>query len=321
MHQPTDTHRTAKDLSPEELAEYSRRLDEHFKNRKVDEALLQRAWQTAHQVANMLYEDFGATQVAVFGSLAERDWFSKGSDIDIAVWGLSGDTYLDALWKTVGFSSEFKIDLVNFGETKGRFRKRLQTQAILIQKEKIDFTILENTAWQISLSTKRKETYKVNKRKLLTRITDEREKIGHVAKEIRESLQDIDEVPVKYRKGQEALLAQNVVNFYTGLENIFKRIAQDIDMHIPTDDGWHKDLLQQMVSSHGLRPPVISQKIYVSLNRILKFRHRFRNIYVFELNTKKVLKNAKRVHEIFENLSTELDVFITCLEKQKSDEN
>jgi predicted nucleotidyltransferase len=321
MPQPADTHRTAKDLSPEELEEYSRRLDEHFKNRKVDEALLQRAWHTAHQVANMLYEDFGATQVAVFGSLAERDWFSKGSDIDIAVWGLSGDTYLDALWKTVGFSSEFKIDLVNFGETKGRFRKRLQTQAILIQKEKIDFTILENTAWQISLSTKRKETYKVNKRKLLTRITDEREKIGRVVKEIRESLQDIDEVPVKYRKGQEALLAQNVVNFYTGLENIFKRIAQDIDMHIPTDDGWHKDLLQQMVSSHGLRPPVISQKIYVSLNRILKFRHRFRNIYVFELNTKKVLETAKRVHEIFDNLSTELDMFITCLEKQKSDED
>ena len=39
-----------------------------FQNRKVDHALLQRAWQTAHQVATMLYEDFGATQVAVFGS-------------------------------------------------------------------------------------------------------------------------------------------------------------------------------------------------------------------------------------------------------------
>ena len=41
MHHPTDTHRTAKDLSPEELAEYSRRLNQQFQNRKVDEALLQ----------------------------------------------------------------------------------------------------------------------------------------------------------------------------------------------------------------------------------------------------------------------------------------
>ncbi len=40
MHHPTDTHRTAKDLSPEELAEYNRRLDQHLRNREVDEALL-----------------------------------------------------------------------------------------------------------------------------------------------------------------------------------------------------------------------------------------------------------------------------------------
>ena len=62
MHHPTDTHRTAKDLSPEELAEYSRQLDQHFQNREVDEGLLQRAWQTAHRVAAMLNEDFGATK-------------------------------------------------------------------------------------------------------------------------------------------------------------------------------------------------------------------------------------------------------------------
>ena len=59
MHPPTEDHRTAKDLSPEELAEYRRKLDLQFQNRKIDEALLQRAWQTAHQVAAMLYEDFG----------------------------------------------------------------------------------------------------------------------------------------------------------------------------------------------------------------------------------------------------------------------
>ena len=88
MHQPTAPHRTAKDLSPEELAEHRQRLDQHLQNRKVDEALLQRAWQTAHRVAAMLYKDFGATQVAVFGSLTKRESFSKWSDIDIAVWGI-----------------------------------------------------------------------------------------------------------------------------------------------------------------------------------------------------------------------------------------
>ena len=65
--------RTAKELSPEELKQYRLRLNQHFQNRDpVDEALLCRAWQIACQVAVMLYENFGATQVAVFGSLAER---------------------------------------------------------------------------------------------------------------------------------------------------------------------------------------------------------------------------------------------------------
>ena len=106
MHHPTDAHRTAKDLSPEKLAEYRRRLDQHLQNRKVDEALLQRAWQTAHRVATMLYEDFEATQVAVFGSLAGQKWFSKGSDIDIAVSGMPSDLYFRAVAQTIGFSQE-----------------------------------------------------------------------------------------------------------------------------------------------------------------------------------------------------------------------
>ena len=37
MPQPTDPHHTAKDLSPEELAQYRQRFDQHFKSRKVIE--------------------------------------------------------------------------------------------------------------------------------------------------------------------------------------------------------------------------------------------------------------------------------------------
>ena len=128
------THRTAKDLSPEELAQYRQRLDQQLQNRKVDEALLQRAWDTAHRVATMLYEDFGAARVAVFGSLAQGTCFSKSSDIDVVVWGLPGDTYLEALWEIRNFSREFKIDLVNFDSAKGRFRERIQSQAVSIQR-------------------------------------------------------------------------------------------------------------------------------------------------------------------------------------------
>ena len=134
MHQPTDTHSTAKDLSPEELAQYRQRLNQHLQNRKVDKALLQRAWQTAHRIAAMLYEDFEATQVAVFGSLAEPDTFSKGSDIDIAVWGIPSDKYFRAVWEAEVISRLFKLDLVDFESCKGLFRERIESQAVRIGK-------------------------------------------------------------------------------------------------------------------------------------------------------------------------------------------
>lgn len=175
MPQPTDTHRTTKDLSPEELAQYRQRLDQHLQNRKADEALLQRAWQTAHQVAAMLYEDFSATHVAVFGSLAGQKWFSKASDIDIAVWGLPGDTYLDALWETRNFSPEFKIDLVNFHSAKGRFRERIQSQAIPLQQGETDCGRFISECQKIRAETE--ATYgKMKNKELINRIADEEKK-------------------------------------------------------------------------------------------------------------------------------------------------
>ncbi len=134
MYRPTDTHCTEKHLSPEESAEYHKRLDQHLQNRKVDEGLLQRAWQTAHRVAAMLYKDFGATQVAVFGSLAERDWFSKWSDIDMAVWGIPDDKYLGAVAATSDTCRLFKVDLVDFENSKELFRVKIQSQLIPIEK-------------------------------------------------------------------------------------------------------------------------------------------------------------------------------------------
>ena len=313
MHQPTEDHRTAKDLSPEELAEYRRKLDQHFKNRKVDEALLQRAWQTAHQVAAMLYEDFGATQVAVFGSLAGQKWFSKGSDIDIAVWGLPGDTYLNALWETRNFSPEFKIDLVNFHSAKGRFRERIQSQAIRVQRGETDCS-------SQTIRTEREEMDdEMDNRELIERIADERGKIERTVEEIKVRLKKMEAASAEELTDLKDLVAMRLPVFYMGIENIFKRVAQEIDMDEPQGENWHKDLLQQMSTSRASRPSVVSEKTADALTLILKFRHRIRNIYVFELEIEKTVENAQQVCDIFDGLSTELDVFIEWLKQQESD--
>ena len=296
MHQPTDTHRTAKDLSPEELREYRLRLDEHFQNRKVDEALLQRAWHTAHRIAAMLYESFGAMKVAVFGSLAEQESFSKWSDIDIAVWGIPNDKYFRASSIASDISGLFKVDLVDFESSKGLFRERIQSQLIPIEKGIV---------------------YEMDRSALIQCISDERSKIEQTVGKIAERLEKIKTVPNEYREEIETTIAKNLVDCYRSVENIFKRIALDVDLRIPDGSRWHKELLAQMAEPQEERQPVISQETFELLQEYLEFRHVFNNIYGEELIYEKTEKNAKQVDELFNRFSEELEIFITFLEKQE----
>ena len=289
-----DTHHTTKDLSSEELAQYRQRLDQHFQNRKVDEALLQRAWHTVHQIAAMLYEDFNATQVAVFGSLAEPDAFAKWSDIDLAVWGIPSEKYFRAVWKAEEISGLFKIDLVDFESSKGLFRERIQRQLIPIEKGVI---------------------YKVDRSALIQRISDERNKIEGTIGKIAERLEKIKTAPVEYREEVETTIAKNLVDCYRGMENIFRRIVLDVDLRIPDGSMWYKELLAQMAEPRSERQPVISQETFERLQELLEFRHVFNNIYGEELVYEKTEKNAKQIDELFSNLSKELNAFIAYLEE------
>ena len=311
MHHPTDTHRTAKDLSPEELAEYSRRLNQHLRNREVDEALLQRAWHTAHRVAAMLYEDFGATQVAVFGSLAEQKWFSKGSDIDIAVWGLPGDTYLDALWETRNFSPEFKINLVNFHSAKGRFREQIQSQAVPIQRKET------NSHHEFNCVVKNELDPKAHKQRLGQHIAGNLTDTEQVVRKITQKFQKMQTAPAEYHDACKDALDLYLFRFYARLESIFRRIARYIDMNVMRGRGTHKDLLTQMAEARPLRPPLISRKSVIDLVPFLRFRYRFEHLYHFELTLKETVENAKRVRTVFDTVSEELNAFVAYLENEE----
>ncbi len=318
MYQPTDPHRTAKDLSPEELAVYRRQLNQHLQNRKVDEALLQRAWQTAHQVATMLYEDFGATQVAVFGSLAGQKWFSKGSDIDIAVWGMPSDLYFRAVAQTIGFSQEFRIDLVNFDNCKGQFRERIQNQAVPIQKNGICFDTTTAQDRQRTLIRK-EETNAVNQAELIQRISDGYTNVEDAVRRIGEALENIEDAPARYRRSIELEIARYLYDFYKQLENIFVRIAREVDRSLPAGEEWHKALLQQMAEPKPTRVSVLSQETCAELQDLLGFRHVFVYIYGAKLDYEQMLKNAERVNKVFPSVSKELNAFITYLENEEND--
>lgn len=307
---------TTSGMSPSELAECRENLKRQWENRQVDKELVQRAWETARRLAIVLYRDFGATKVAVFGSLTEPKRFRQNSDIDILVWGVSYDKCLDALWETKGLDPEFKIDIINFKSVDRLFRERILSEAIPIDKAGTDALTLVNASYR-----ENGETYRVNRDELIQRITDERKKIDRTIGSIMELLQEIEIATPHHRKFFEELTAKKLAEVYSGIERIFERIANEIDKQLPKGERWHTDLLTQMAERCPERPPIISEGTQQRLEQLLRFRHKVNNIYGDELIYEKAEEHAKSITELFTTVSEDLVTFISFLsETHESDE-
>ena len=88
--------------------------------------------EVAQQAAALLKEQFGATQVAVFGSTVHGHWFSTTSDIDIAASGLASDDYFTAVARLQDLSPEFKVDLVALEHCKAELRESIAREGVIL---------------------------------------------------------------------------------------------------------------------------------------------------------------------------------------------
>ena len=313
-------------ISPTELAACRKRLEQVWKSRVMDEGLLHRAWDTVYQVATLLYEEFGATQVVVFGSLTEPMAFTDRSDIDIAVSGLSNDAYNKAYGKVVFFDAPFKIDFVNFDTSKGLFRERIKYQAIPIEKgtrppnntTDVWQTLYKHLQRQV-FPTEEGDIYEMNRKRLTQRIDDELDKIEGTLERIQRGLDNIDVLPVQAREFIENTIATDLADTYMGIERIFERIGREVDRHVPRGSQWHKNLLAQMAEKRPERPPVISENTRRELEELLKFRHKVTNIYGKELRYEMTIPHAKSIDTLFANVSQDLNTFTDALAKREED--
>jgi predicted nucleotidyltransferase len=100
-------------ISPEQMAAYREgwRLRQQERERALA-ARRARAWEVARQGAQMLKEQFGAAQVAVFGDLLYPDKFYERSDVNLAVWGLDERLYLKAVSRLLDIDPEISVNLV-----------------------------------------------------------------------------------------------------------------------------------------------------------------------------------------------------------------
>ena len=321
MPKTTHLRQTVEKISQTELTACRRRLEKLWKSRTMDDGLLHKAWHTAYRVATLLYDQLGATQVVVFGSLTEPMAFTKESDIDIAVSGLSDDAYDKARSAIWDFKSGFKIDIINFDRSKGLFRERIKYQAIPIEKgvpPVLWQTLYEHLKRQV-FPENPGDIYEMNRKRLTQRINDELVKIESTVNGIAKALEDIEVVPTNYRLYIEESTANRLADVYNGIEKIFERIAREVDMHVPSGSRWHKNLLGQMTEQRPERPPVVSQNTSIQLEKLLDFRHKVNNIYGEELKYEETEPHAKSIDALFARVSQDFKTFTDSLVKPEED--
>ena len=105
-------------------------------------------------------------------------------------------------------------------------------------------------------------------------------------------------------------LAGVLQSFYNGIENVFKRIALEVDRSLPKGESWHKDLLLQMARTSPSRGPVISAELMGRLSTFMGFRHFYRHSYVFHLEWSQMQDVVTTCEETLEQFFEQIDRFM-----------
>jgi hypothetical protein len=105
-------------------------------------------------------------------------------------------------------------------------------------------------------------------------------------------------------------------SFYTEIEKILKLIAREWDGQMPSSDGWHKDLLNQMSAATSRRPAVLSAPLVEILSEFLAFRHLFRGASIALMRWEKLAPLIAKVGRTFEQTDAEIQAFVRFIEAQ-----
>ena len=120
--------KTALSLTPDEIAAYRRSVG-LVKPKRQESVRARRmvAWRVARKAARILKAEFGVKKIMVFGSLLHPTLFHERSDVDLAVWGLSGRAYYRAVSVLLDIEPSISVDLIAFEDA------RPALQAVIVE--------------------------------------------------------------------------------------------------------------------------------------------------------------------------------------------
>ena len=260
----------------------------------------------ARQAADLLVRCYGARRVYLFGSLAGTGSvvFHPASDIDLAVEGLPGEVFWQALVAVDALMPRgHRADVSELESVRPYIKAAVLERGLLLAHsdgataDKTDGAVMERPQWS----------------RLAEEIEHELAELDRVAQRLAplvgstaEALSELEWIGV----------AAVLQDFYNGAERSFERIARIVDEHVPSDEHWHRTLLAQMVAPYlDRRTPVLSATTRDDLDRYLWFRHLFRNIYGPDLEWSRMVGLLHTLGDTHRVLTAELGAFCAYLRR------
>ena len=110
-------------------------------------------------------------------------------------------------------------------------------------------------------------------------------------------------------------IASGVEKAYGGMERVLRRIAAEVDGHVPRDEAWHATLLRRMGSPlPGVREAVVAPETPSRLDVLRAFRHRERNSYAADLDPVRLLAVAGEVATTVAAFTVDIERFTAGLD-------
>jgi hypothetical protein len=150
-------------------------------------------------------------------------------------------------------------------------------------------------------------------RRLAAELGGEIERLARTVEELDAAVQFVRD-PKLERVALYAVAAL-IETFYTGVEKTMLRVAATFG-ETPEGAAWHRRLLESMaLEVPKLRPPVLSTGTVQRLEPLLSFRHRFRNLYLFDLRPELVQELAEATPGVWRDARHDVEAFRTRLDQ------
>lgn len=109
-------------------------------------------------------------------------------------------------------------------------------------------------------------------------------------------------------------------DFYSGIERVFVRIAEELNGGVPQGEQWHRQIVTDMsLEIPGVRPALIDAALAEELADYLRFRHVFRNVYGSLLQAERMRPLEERLPRVLAAFLTQVRTFLAWMTGEPAD--